>query len=603
MNAALKNILDTYWYVDHDVSLQRDVLRTLIGSRSWAGIVFGQIFVAWAFAIIRWQADPNALFIVWALVLTFIVIGQAALTSNLIKGDLDEATIRLVRLRFTVFAALVGLCWIVAAFLLFPTESGELQLFFTFAFGGMAMSAVATQHVFLPACFASMGLAIPCLAIQFYRLDADYNLVQAILLVLYTVVLWSMAIRLHQFAMTRLRLQREKETLLEEVSKKAEELERARSAEREAREDAEEANAAKSRFLAQSSHDLRQPLHAIGLFLETIPANSIDNRVSHIIDRVKQSLDVLSKLFDSLLDVTLLDTGQVVVKKANFRIDDVLEQTRRDFAPIAKACNVDLRIVRSSLHIHSDPVIARRMIQNLVSNAIRHAENGQVLLGVRRRGRSASIEVHDTGRGISKEDQEKIFREFTRLDVQHTESAPGLGLGLAIVRRMASILGVQVEVSSKLEMGSVFQLNGFDVTEEPVVSVEPSTGQKAGPQLENLRVAIFDDDAETLEATGALLANWGCDVRLFSGWPADLGDRPQVLVCDYELGGGVKGTDVIGSIREQEGAGLPAIVISGNTSPELRARVQAMNIPILHKPVRPVQLRSAMLYALSDLES
>lgn len=599
MGELYSKLLMKHWHLDHDLELQRDVMAALIQRRSWATIILGQIIVVWAFAYVLWQENPEPDHFIWAGTLTAIILTQAAMTSGKDIRALCSAGLIQLRNRFTFTALLVGASWIASAIFLFPFGSGELQLFFTFAFGGMAMSAVATQHVFLPACFVSMGLSVPCLAVQFVRLDTEYSLLQAFLLLLYSLVLITMAVRFNDFSMKRLRLQREKETLLEAVSKKAQELEEARKAEEAARLEAEEANAAKSRFLAQSSHDLRQPLHAMGLFLETISSDAVNDEVGTVLEQVRRSLDVLSGLFDSLLDISLLDTGQVDVRKTTFRLGDVLEQIAHDFAPIAGNDTVELRVLKTEICLFSDPVIVRRMIQNLVSNALRYTPHGKVLIGVRRRSGRFAIEVHDTGHGIAQEDQERVFQEFTRLAQGKGEGdAPGLGLGLAIVKRLASILDLEIGVKSTLGAGSSFSLCGFEAADVPVEGAAPLAATMPITRFDGLQVAVIDDNTETLEATGALLAKWGCRVETSADGLLQT-IMPDVLVCDFELGEGKTGLDVIARLRGDAGKPLPAVIISGNTSPELFKRTKALNLPLLRKPVRPAQLRSAMLSVLT----
>jgi CheY-like chemotaxis protein/anti-sigma regulatory factor (Ser/Thr protein kinase) len=317
-----------------------------------------------------------------------------------------------------------------------------------------------------------------------------------------------------------------------------------------------------------------------------------------VVERVRQSLDVLSKLFDSLLDLTLLDTGQVEVKSQTFAVARVLEEVGDDFASVAAACGVELRVARTRLCVRSDPVIVRRIVQNLLSNAIRHADRGVVVMGGRRVGAAVAIDVIDTGPGIPPEDQTRIFEEFTKLERDaRMDAQVGLGLGLAIVQRMATILGLEVAVASRLGRGSRFRVAGLEVAAEETAADPTTAAEATADAVEAKRIAVFDDDADTLRATGDLLRKWGFAVELHAGWPAVLDATPDVLVCDYQLGRDATGLDVVRDVRASTGRDVPALIVTGADVARLRAA--AVELPILSKPVRPAQLRSALLAALA----
>jgi len=497
----------------------------------------------------------------------------------------------------TGFAAICGAVWSLSIVLFFPHGDPGLQLAAAFAVGGGALALAAAFHVHPPAGIAAIALPLPLFAALLLIEDAARNVpLAALLALLWGVLIWLSA-QLSAAARARIALQAEKELLIESVASKARELEAARRAEAEARREAEEANASKSRFLAHSSHDLRQPLHAIGLFLETLPAGGDDPATAAVVDRVKQSLEVLSKLFDSLLDVTMLDTGQVEVKPQSFSIERLLSEIRDDFASVAETCEVELRLVPTRLWAHSDPLIVRRIVQNLVSNAIRHADRGAVLIGARRADGTVAIDVVDTGPGVRPEDHARIFQEFTKLEHDVRPDSPsGLGLGLAIVERLAKILGLSVALRSTPGRGSRFRLAGLARTEKPADVEDAAPPAGAAPDR---RIAVFDDDPDTLKATGQLLARWGFAVDLYAEWPADLRADPDVLVCDYRLGGAKTGLDVIEDVRAAAGRTVPALIVTGSALPELNRRGRELEIPILAKPARPAQLRSAILAALA----
>ncbi|MEM7079966.1 MAG: hybrid sensor histidine kinase/response regulator, partial [Pseudomonadota bacterium] len=395
-----------------------------------------------------------------------------------------------------------------------------------------------------------------------------------------------LASMLSKFSLQTTRLQYERDLLLQQLTTRAQEME-------DAKQEAEEANLAKSRFLAQASHDLRQPLHAIGLFVETISNDNLTPRVNNIVERVQTSLGALSKLFDSLLDITQLDTRKINRNDMNFALQEMFDQLQQDFRPIAREQQVELRFARTSVAIRSDVILFGRLLQNLISNAIRYAPGGRVLVGVRR-GARYSIEVLDTGPGIAPEDQARIFQEFVRLEPKDQLLAPGLGLGLAIVQRVAGILTLRLDLDSTPSRGTRFAVRGLEPATGALSPIVEETRSTPAHTLEGARICVIDDDVEVLEATERLLSQWGCQVQTTDKLE-DVEDTVDVVISDVELADGVNAFDVFGA-QEPD---FELVFISGNTSAELRERANAHHAPLLHKPVRPVQLRSALLHVLT----
>ncbi len=569
------------------VRLRIRATEMLIGVGTFAAVM--HIAVVILLGIVLWPAVDQTWVIAWSVALSSFILFQGSLILRKGGKHLGVAEASRVQRQFEAAALAVGLSWGFAGVALFPESEPGRVFFLVFVMGGMAMSAVSQQHVSVRACLLSICPGIPPLAFRYMFSDLPFNWASGVLLLVYTAVLVNMALRLHRFSHRAFALQLEQERLLDRLEKQTQALDAARA-------EAEEANSAKSRFLAQASHDLRQPLHAISLFVESLPDAETQAEHEHIMTRVRQSLDVLTKLFDSLLDVTLLDTGGIEVRRTVFRPSDIIAEVEHDFSLVAEACHVRLRIVPSSLAVESDPVLVRRMLQNLISNAIRHSEGGRVLIGCRRRDGNLSIEVADTGSGIDERDQEQIFNEFTRLDSTRmgTSATPGLGLGLSIVKRIAGELGLQVRLSSRPDKGSVFALDGFEVADAKRVQARMPPRAVTGV-ANGASVFVLDDDPETLAATAILLKRWGCTVETSQEWRDLIDADPDVVICDYELTPEKTGLDVL---KELDGT-APAIMISGHTSTDLRREAISMGIPLLHKPIRPAQLRSALLNALA----
>lgn len=574
-----------------DLRLDRHALRMLLERSAIASAM--HIFVAGLVAFVMASSVPA-----WRAVFFFVIISAAILFQMRIARRhaqepwSDDGFIE-IRRQFDVSAIVVGCMWGFCGFFLFPAGDPAKQLFLTFVMGGMSLSAVGTQGMRLLTCYASIVPGMTPLAARYLFEPGTTGLISGGLIFAYIIVLVSLARKINDFMLRAFKLQIEKDGLLDSIRAQSVEIEQAKA-------EAEEANLSKSRFLAQASHDLRQPLHAINLFIESLPEARTKAEEERIIARVRQSLDVLTKLFDSLLDVTLLDTGGINVRTQAFRPTDIIREVIRDFALVAEACNVELRLVPSALVVEADPVLTRRMLQNLVSNAIRHTEGGTVLVGCRRHDGQVSIDIVDNGAGIPLADQKRVFTEFTRLDSVRmgSSSAPGLGLGLSIVKRIADQLGLSVHLSSTPKSGSVFSIRGFKmIAAQEIPARRPDRPSQPG-LVNGAALFVLDDDADTLEATKLLLERWGCKVETSQDW-ADVADANfDVLICDYELSVEISGIDVIKSLRDQDPT-LAAVMISGNTSKELRTAAEELAIPLLHKPIRPAQLRSALLNTLT----
>ena len=537
-----------------------------------------------------WQAQPDQDILVWMVVLC-VSVGLRFVFSPMRTPAVWPILITEV---------LVGLIWVLAVWVLFPAAPDGLQIFFALVVMGAGLSSALFQHTFLLPAVGAIGFAMPATALRFLLERGDGHLFLTGITLAGWISALGLAWYLHKAFLSRASLQNEKTALLQGVESHVEQLDQLRKMEKSSRQIADDANAAKSRFLAHASHDLRQPLHAIGLLLATIPDKGQNKQTSHILVRVKQSLDVLSDLFDSLLDVALLDTGQVDVNISVFALKDILDQVVQDFLASAKRNGVRLSAVHTSVYVRTDPVILRRMVQNLVSNAITHSRNGRVLVGVSRRKNMLTVEVHDTGTGIAPKDQKRIFDEFTKVATRKQKNdLPGLGLGLAIVQRLAYIISAKITMTSELGRGSVFRIENLGRVSGADVSDTNVTGDIHPPTSLAARIAILDDDVEILKATENLVKKWEFSVDCYTGYDAETFREPDIILCDFELLQTLDGIDVIVAIRQEFGKTIPAVLITGNNSEALVKRAKAHNLVTLFKPVKPAQLRSVLLTELS----
>lgn len=397
-------------------------------------------------------------------------------------------------------------------------------------------------------------------------------------------------------------LERANATLERRVQQRTEELTRLNTALAQAKAAADDANISKTKFLAAASHDILQPLNAARLYVTSLiernnaaPAPAADTQ---LIANIDASLDAVEEIFSALLDISRLDTGAMRPERTDFRIDDMFRQIEVDFAPMARAKSLELVFVPSSLTVHTDRRLLRRILQNLVSNAVKYTPAGRVVVGCRRRGDRVRIDVCDTGLGIPESMQREIFIEFRRLD-RGARIARGLGLGLSIVERSARILDHPVEVRSAEGRGSRFSIavpRAAEIARSPQIAPDPAgdPGQLAGTMA-----VCIDNDPAILDGMETLLRGWSCDVvkapDLATALAAldESGIAPNGLLVDYHLDDG-NGIDAIHGLRQRYGGGLPAILITADRSPGVRDEARARNIQLLHKPVKPAALRALL---------
>ena len=364
---------------------------------------------------------------------------------------------------------------------------------------------------------------------------------------------------------------------------------------RQAREDAEHANEAKSKFLAAASHDLRQPVQSLFLFGAALADQLKDHPALPLMGSMRQSLDTLKRLLDSLLDMARLDSGKIAVVPARLRLDDVIGRLATEYGPRAKQKGLDLRAVPSGVWVTSDPALLERVLRNLIENALKYTRRGRILLGARRRGDCVRLEVWDTGMGIPADKIEAIFEEFTQ--VHDTRTERGLGLGLAIVKRLARLLDHRVSVRSVPGKGSVFAIEMPRAgAPEPMVAVRHAANDGAEKGV----VLVIDDEAIILLGLKAMLEGWGYEVLAARSGDHALsllekdGRRPRMLLSDYQLQNGRTGPEALTAIQERVGYDVPGVILTGDASPERQAEADRNGFRLLHKPVLANELRKVV---------
>jgi signal transduction histidine kinase len=362
---------------------------------------------------------------------------------------------------------------------------------------------------------------------------------------------------------------------------------------------AETANRAKSQFLAAVSHDLRQPIHALGLFIGALRGREMDGEAQRLVDFIDRSVEAMDALFNALLDISKLDAGAVQPHFETVALAPLLKRLCDEYATEAERKGLAIRYRSCSCSVRSDPALLERILRNLITNAVRYTEHGGVLVGCRREAGAVRIEVWDTGCGISPEQTDLIFQEFYQVGNRERDRSKGVGLGLAIVRRTSDLLGATLTFGSRPEHGSVFRLTLEPAADVPAIPTKPSA--LCAPRIVEALILVVDDDVDIQQAMKGLLTSWGYRVALGGSGDeiiASVEDRlqpPNLIICDYRLRGQETGVDVIRRLHQRYGdAMIPAILITGDTAPDRIVDARASGFALLHKPLSNSRLRAAI---------
>lgn len=580
-----------------DQRIERDCIRGLFAQgrqASFIGVVIGAAIVA-----ALWDNVSHTALLAWyALVVANQGIRVLMVRAFFAAGpDGPDASRIGAWARRYVYTMLVGgFLYGVTALVLWPA-SALSQLFLLMMVVGLAAGSIAANAFHPPTMYAYLTpLILPSILRLAFSGGFEYSLI-ATTNVFYYLMLVGFGRRQSALLRNSFALAYRNEDLALALQKKSQAAEEAQHA-------AEQASLAKSKFFAAASHDLRQPLHALGLFAASLRTTTRGTPAAEQVGQILSSVDVLESLFDELLDISKLDAGYVTPEPAHFAVAPVFARIAAVYAPTAARAGLTLRFMPTQAVLHSDASLVERALGNLVSNAIRYTPQGGVLVACRTRGRDYSLEVWDTGIGIADGDRERIFEEFTQLGNPGRDRSKGLGLGLATVGRIAGLLRTPVEVFSQVGRGSVFRLRvpGGDpalVTAPRALPREADVDALAGQV-----VVVIDDESAVREGMCTLFGQWQC--RIVAAGTADealavLAERglaPDLVIADFRLHDERTGIDAIAAIRARHGATIPAVLVSGDAAPETFRKAREAGLTLLTKPVRAARLRAALLHLL-----
>jgi len=392
-------------------------------------------------------------------------------------------------------------------------------------------------------------------------------------------------------------LSRANENLERRVRERTMELEHLNAELAKAKSAAEAANLSKTKFLAAASHDILQPLNAARLYVTSLVERQSRSEEAQLVANIDASLEAVEDILSALLEISRLDAGAMKPEISSFRVDELLRRLEFDFAPLARDQGLSLVFVPCSLNILSDRRLLRRLLQNLISNAIKYTRTGRVLVGCRRRGERLRIDVYDTGIGIPPDKRRAVFAEFHRLD-RGAKVARGLGLGLSIVERIARVLDHPIALASQVDRGTHFSI------EVPVTPTVLGETRQPDPRVDRGRLAkipvlCIDNDPNVLDGMATLLRGWGCETfQATDLWEAvatlqAAGKSPGGLLVDYHLDHG-NGIEAVAELRRLFGAEIPAVLITADRSPDVREAARTLAIQVLNKPIKPASLRAVM---------
>jgi two-component system, sensor histidine kinase len=584
-----------------DARVRADQIATLF--TQWWRTTASMLLGASILTAVMWGTASPPLFAAWMVA----IAANQAWRYQLARGYRNAVRAPLARAHWGRASALgstiAGALWGVAGVALFvPGDVGHQALLIVCLFG-VVLGGIDLTAVYKPSFY---GFVLPALAPLIVRVafggDQVHVFLAAVMLVVLAFVL-RFGHNLNNLMMHSLAIRYENLDLIRELKEQTAAADAARAS-------AEEANRGKTQFLAAASHDLRQPLHAMGLLAAALSAKVREPEVRDIVGSINLSVEALERLFSVLMDISKLDAGAVAPVRTLFALGSVLARIERQFAPLAASRSLRLAMVRTRVWIDSDAVLLERILANLIGNALNCTEHGGVVVGVRRRNGLLWIDVVDSGIGIATRDHDRIFDEFYRSGTARDHGRQGMGLGLAIVRRLARLLEHPLEFASALGRGTRFSVAvprtvAGSTADEPPCDLRPNAGNAFSGAL----IAVIDDEPSVVNGMRACLAQWGAIVvgaasaDEIIGAIGDVGRYPDLIIADYRLAAGELGTHVIERLRDELGMTIPAMLVSGDASASAITAMRASRLDVLLKPVVPALLRDTAERLLAGMRT
>lgn len=546
-----------------------------------------------------WGSVPRPLLLGWFALYVGNLLLRLAMVRAFQREDPAGSRLHVWARRYTVGLAFSGAIFGSLAWFMFPLASALGQMFLIVIVTGISAASITANAYHLPAMRAYVFMMLlPMVCRLAYEGGLEHGLL-AIAVGLYLGVVLMFGRNQAALILRSFTVAHENAELLEELRRKTE---LAETAQRKA----EQASLAKSQFFAAASHDLRQPMQALGLYAASLRETKREPEDERRIDQILSSVDALESLFDELLDISKLDAGYVKPSPSHFPARALFERLENAYSPFARKTGLALRFGDTGTVLHTDSILLERILGNLISNALRYTTAGSVQVRCRPQGERIAIEVADTGPGIPIAEHERVFDEFYQLGNPERDRRKGLGLGLATVRRISQLLDCRVTLESESGKGSIFAI---EVAQGDPALIAPAPTAPSAADVDELQgkvIAVVDDERDVRDGLAELLAMWRC-TPVAAASARDLivqleasGLRPDAVIADYRLREHATGDATIKELRERFGATLPALIMSGDTTPEIFKVVREQHLPLLSKPVRAARLRAALQHLLSE---
>ncbi len=546
-------------------------------------LVFGSTFCALMVASFLWGSLPKSGLLLWfgaislTSILRYLIIRAYRRSDDAARQDPAWGQL------FWLGTLVAGVIWGMWPLMFYSLYNTEFLLLISTIFAGMVAVSAASGGIYLPAFLSfSVPLIVP-LAIAHLMSKTDTLVLTGGLLMMFLAVNYFLATRGNRQNEALLRAQLRNRELMESLE--------------EEKAIAERAVVAKSRFLAAASHDLRQPLHAIGLFLSALRRRESNPEQLSIINEMSQSADALNGLFNSLLDVSRLDAEIIDFNPEHHALVDLFDRVRSTFIQQAESKGLELEVNASSSVVYTDTILLERILRNLVSNAVQYTDSGRIsLVCMTDTDGNPVITLSDTGSGIPLSERDDVFSEYHQLNNPERDRSKGLGLGLAIVRRLCELMDVPLIMESTVGVGTSFRLTVPAGDPEKVNGTIESLARDEPPQRSGSVVLVIDDEKAVLQSMRTTLEDCGCVVLLAESArdalkSMSVADQvPDLVLSDYRLRNEESGLDAISVVRESIDKEVPAVIITGDTSPSRLKEIDASGIPVLHKPVDTADL-------------
>ncbi|WP_298608133.1 ATP-binding protein [uncultured Thiothrix sp.] len=510
------------------------------------------------------------------------------------KQQATPITLKLWPYCSTIVCSFYGLIW-GAGWVFFISDTNAYQIkaavIFTITLGGVFTGGVLATLFHLPSLLSfTLCSLLPPLISSFIHAGIFHNWF-GLSLCVYMLACAAFALNLHRFLLETLEQREDKKRLAQQLEEEKQRVERI--------------SQDKTRFLAAASHDLRQPLQALQFFhqaLKDTPNQALETQP--FIAGMETSLSALKSLLNGMLDIAQLDEGQQSVHKQVFPLNALFRRIHQQYEPLAAEAGIEFYYKSNHYWVESDPLLIERIIQNLVHNAIKHmGKTGRILLGVKRHQNNICIQVRDNGIGIPRAEQEAIFKEFYQLHNPARQRSQGVGLGLSIVKRLSQLLGHNLSLWSQEDQGCIFKLD-VPLVANSVINLNatknPAASNAACAKMKG-KILVIEDDEQVLEALNLLLQLWGYEVVITAN------PEPQTLmnehasfdfiISDYQLGSTKTGIDIIQQLRLLSQHPIPALLLTGNTSPALLEQLQEIDIAVSYKPINPLQVKNIIIAA------